>query len=433
MLGSGIDERRHPLYSEGKSSYNAVFVFLHQDLFVNSRSIIVTLVAGGMLAGCGGTQPPLSMPLQGLASQQSLPDRAYKVLHEFDVSPGDGAHPSAELINVKDTLYGTTPYGGSNGSGTVFSITKSGKETVLHSFGGSNDGAAPMARLLYVSGSLYGTTSSGGENGSGTVFNITPGGAEKVLHSFGNAYSYARNGGTLPLAGLIDVNGTLYGTTYYGGAHACNTAYFCGTVFSITTSGKYKVLHDFGATNNDGENPAAALLNVNGMLYGTTYWGGKGGSGTVFGINTAGKYHVLYSFGTNPNDGLNPTAALIHRRGILYGTTSGGIRGGNVFSVATDGTEKVIYSFSGSDGSQPLGGVIDLKGVLYGTTAMGGAKNVGTVFSVTTSGQETVLYSFRAGSGENPRAGLLQVGGTLYGTTYGSINETHGNVFSLTQ
>jgi uncharacterized repeat protein (TIGR03803 family) len=388
--------------------------------------------AVALLAGCGGAQPPLSPSPQGLALQQLLPAKPYDILHEFGVSPGDGTHPSAELINVKGTLYGTTPYGGSNGSGTVFSITTSGKETVLHSFGGSHDGAAPMARLLYIKGTLYGTTSSGGRNGSGTVFSITPVGVEKVLYSFDNAYSYARNGGTVPLAGLIDVNGTLYGTTYYGGAHGCNTAYFCGTVFSITMSGDHKVLHNFGATNNDGENPAAALVNVNGTLYGTTYWGGKGGSGTVFRISAAGKYHTVYSFGTNPNDGLNPTAALIDIRGTLYGTTSGGVRGGNVFSVATNGTEKVICSFSGSNGSQPLGGVIALKGVLYGTTAMGGAKNVGTVFSVTTSGEHTVLHSFRAGSGENPRAGVLAVGGTLYGTTYGNVRNSHGNVFSLT-
>jgi uncharacterized repeat protein (TIGR03803 family) len=389
--------------------------------------------AVALLAGCGGLQPPLNLSPQRSVQHQLSTAKAYNILHSFGNSAGDGTHPEADLINVNGTLYGTTFTGGSYRYGTVFSITPSGEETVLHNFGAPNDGANPTARLLNVNGTLYGTTRGGGTyNSAGTVFSITRSGTEKVLHSFTHAYSYPRNAGTYPLAGLINVNGTLYGTTYYGGgATACNNAHACGTVFSITTSGKFKVLHSFGR-GLDGQNPAAALLNVNGTLYGTTYYGGKIDLGTVFGISTTGKYQTVYSFGTNPNDSSNPTAALIDVQGTLYGTASGGLRNGNIFSITTDGTEKAIHSFGGSDGSRPLAALIDVKGVLYGTTSMGGAKNRGTVFSVTTSGQETVLHSFRAGGGENPQAGLLEVSGTLYGTTYGALGNNHGNVFSLT-
>jgi uncharacterized repeat protein (TIGR03803 family) len=364
-----------------------------------------------------------------MASQQSRPDKAYDILHEFGNSPGDGKNPVASLINVRGILYGTTLTGGSHLYGTVFSITKSGQETVLHSFGTPGDGVNPMARLLSVNGTLYGTTADGGKNDSGTVFSITRAGKEKVLYSFDSAYSYDRNDGTFPFAGLIDVDGVLYGTTYDGGSHCVTRA--CGTVFSITTRGKHNVLHNFGA-GTDGANPAAALVNVNGTLYGTTYYGGKGGYGTVFSITTAGKYHLLYSFGTNENDGGNPMSDLIDVQGTLYGTASGGGSGGAVFSVTADGTEKTTHNFGGRDGSGPLAGLIEVKGLLYGTTAMGGAKNRGTVFSVTTGGEEHVLHSFRAGGGVNPQAGLLEVGGTLYGTTYGARQSTHGNVFSLT-
>jgi uncharacterized repeat protein (TIGR03803 family) len=74
-----------------------------------------------------------------------------------------------------------------------------------------------------VSGTLYSTTDDGGAYDEGTVFSITTGGKEKVLHSFGQGTDASE-----PYAGLIEVSGTLYGTTSGGGVHAY------GTVFSIT-------------------------------------------------------------------------------------------------------------------------------------------------------------------------------------------------------
>jgi uncharacterized repeat protein (TIGR03803 family) len=44
------------------------------------------------------------------------------VLYRFANGP-DGAHPSAGVIDVNGTLYGTTVSGGDNGSGTIYSIT----------------------------------------------------------------------------------------------------------------------------------------------------------------------------------------------------------------------------------------------------------------------------------------------------------------------
>lgn len=87
-----------------------------------------------------------------------------------------GSKPSeAGLLAVGGTLYGTTSAGGANGKGgTVFSISPSGSESILHSFGQGTDGADPLAGLINVKGTLYGTTSSGGTSGDGTVFAITP-------------------------------------------------------------------------------------------------------------------------------------------------------------------------------------------------------------------------------------------------------------------
>ncbi len=98
-----------------------------------------------------------------------------QVLHSFGSTARDGAIPAAGLVNLNGTLYGTTDSGGAHRSGTVFSITRDGVETVLYSFGTvPGDGAYPLAGLTAVGATLYGTTSSGGANGRGTVFSITP-------------------------------------------------------------------------------------------------------------------------------------------------------------------------------------------------------------------------------------------------------------------
>jgi uncharacterized repeat protein (TIGR03803 family) len=159
-------------------------------------------------------------------------------------------------------------------------ITVGGRVKVLHSFGKGTDGKTPLAGLIEIKGTFYGATFYGGARGSfGTVFSITPGGMEKVLHSFGAD-------GINPGASLVDSNGTLYGTTVGGGT------YDDGTVFSVSTSGRTKVLHSFG-NGYDGQVPNGTLIDVNGTLYGTTLKGGSGcrgigGCGTVFALTTKG-------------------------------------------------------------------------------------------------------------------------------------------------
>jgi uncharacterized repeat protein (TIGR03803 family) len=307
------------------------------------------------------------------------------VLHSF-VGERRGNYPVAGLINVKDTLYGTTELGGENGHGTVFAITTAGKETVLHSFAGAKrDGADPYSgRLLNINGTLYGTTAAGGAHRKGTVFKITTSGTETVLHSFkGNP------DGDDPTGSLLNVNGTLYGTTYNGGTTGG------GTVFSITTSGTETVLHSFALFGSeDGYYPEAGLINVKGTLYGTTYSGGADFGGTVFSITTSGTEDLLYSFsGTDSGseDGAYPAAGLLNVNGTLYGTTNegGAPNGGTVFSITTSGKETVLHAFGNSvsqDGWSPYAGLINVKGKLYGTTYFGGDGNCfsgcGTVFSL---------------------------------------------------
>jgi uncharacterized repeat protein (TIGR03803 family) len=423
------------------------------------RHALTSFVAAAMLAGCGGSQPPIGTPGAMAQSAAQAYAKSFHVLYRF-AGGHDGAGPAGALIDVNGTLYGATSSGGGHpecgyggGCGTVYSMSTAGPEKVLHRFASGSDGWDPFAGLIDASGTLYGTTRYGGGSGCvesfgcGTVYTISPSGKEKILYAFG---SYAN--GSQPFASLIDVKGTLYGTTWHGGAS--NN----GTVFSLAKDGVETVLHSFGGAP-DGALPYAGLIEIKGRLYGTTWGGGSGcsgGCGTVFSITTSGSEKVLYSFGGG-SDGSFPNAGLTAINGVMYGTTSPFLccnhstGWGTVYSVSTSGHEHVLHNFGhGSDGAQPTAELISVKGTLYGTTRRGGSASgcgagssgypggCGTVFSITTTGTEKVLHSFTGGTdGELPGA-LIYVDGTFYGTTgaggrphCGRYHSGCGTVFAL--
>jgi|HubBroStandDraft_6_1064221.scaffolds.fasta_scaffold78011_2 uncharacterized repeat protein (TIGR03803 family) len=384
-----------------------------------------------ILSGCSATQTPAVTPAT-LRADRVAPASSFNVLYRF--RRAQGAWPQASLIDVNGTLYGTTSLGGALRKGTVYTVTTTGTEKVLYSFAGSPDGSAPIANLVNVKGTLYGTTFSGGAGcgfGCGTVYSISPSGLEKVLYRFA-AYS----DGAFPTSHLLNVKGTLYGATVGGGGLGCKPSFGCGgTVYSISTTGVETVLYRF-AGGSDGMYPVGDLINVNGTLYGTTaYGGGSGcvgglGCGTVYTITTAGVEKVIYRF-AGGSDGWHPEAGLIDVNGTLYGTTDyGGIYSlcgggcGTVFSISTSGNEHVLYRFGDSpDGAEPRTALINVKGTLYGATFEGGGsgclenRGCGTVYSLSTNGTETVVHSFGAtNDGGNPAAALFEMKGSLYGT-----------------
>ena len=403
------------------------------------------LSASCMLKLIDGKRPLLAIVLGLLAvGVQSAEAQTETVLYSFGSQVGDGSNPYAGLtLDTKGNLFGTTFQGGANGYfyGTIFEVTAARAEKVLHSFGNpGGDGQYPVAGLtLDTKGNLYGTTSGGGSGrydlGVGTVFEVTAAGAEKVLYSFGS--QPGDGDGSTPQGGLIlDSKGNLYGTTLRGGA------YGGGTVFEVTAAGAEKVLYSFYSQPGDGFGPYAGLaLDINGNLYGTTFYGGAYGSGTVFEVTAAGTEKVLYSFGSSAGDGNTPSASVIFdTKGDLYGTTryGGAYKGGTVFELTAAGAEKVLHSFGSQagDGNTPVAALIlDRKGNLYGTTWQGGAYNQGTVFELTAAGEEKVLYSFGSQSGDGlvPGAGLtFDKMGNLYGTTYYGGAYGNGTVFLVT-
>ena len=340
-----------------------------------------TKSVGCMLLGATALLLPLAAYAQTLTT-----------LHSFTGEP-DGDGPVGALIDGGGTLYGTTFTGGTHGAGTGFTIDPTtGAETVLHSFTGGGAGLYPEAALLNVSGRLYGTAAKGGTYDAGTVFAVNPAtGAVKLVYSFAGG-----SDGQDPDAALIMVGGMLYGTTSGGGGATACDGEGCGTVFSVNPiTGAETVLHAFTG-KPDGASPQAALLDVGGTLYGTSNIGGTYAKGTVFTVDPAtGAEHVLYSFAGGANGDGGYPLAIIDVGGTLFGTTyiggTGGSGNGTVFAVnRMTGVETVLHSFSGgSDGDYPDAGLLRVGGTLYGTTLQGGSDDAscgstgcGTVFSL---------------------------------------------------
>lgn len=415
------------------------------------------------------------------------------VLYSFDAPSGDGSSVLGDLIrDSQGNLFGTTSGGGANGDGTVFEVSPpSGAqgawtETILYSFGASNsgDGLQPHAGLVMdTQGNLYGVTSGGGTWASGTVFKLAPPAAPQTAWTETTLWTFGDGGpadGIDPEGGLVlDSQGSLYGTTFFGGA------YSGGAIFALTppatgqTAWTESILYSFGTNggNDGGESSAAMIQDSQGNFYGTTQYGGSLGGGTVFKLAppTASQISwtetVLYSFGTNGlMDGYTPWAGLVQdAQGNLFGTTrfNGGLYNyGTVFKLAppaageSDWTESIIHAFEGyatGDGDMPgslgpwrNGLVVDSQGNLYGTTPEGGSysgqcgssNGGGIVYKLSapsgaqTTWTETILYGFLGSTGIpdacNSATGLTwDSDGNLYGASLNGGSNGSGTIFKI--
>jgi len=199
----------------------------------------------------------------------------------FSFSFVNGTSPQTGVIlDPAGNLYGSTS-GGGNGEGVIFELSPSGSgwtDTTLYAFHDGLDGGTPDGGLVLDSaGNLYGTTFTGGSDGRGVVYQLSPSNGSwsiTTLHSF----TGGEQGGTIFASLTFDPAGNLYGVTTNAGLNGT------GNVFELTPSNggwTYTDLYDFPAS---GGNPYGTLLWNNGTLYGTTLYGGMDGLGTVFAV-----------------------------------------------------------------------------------------------------------------------------------------------------
>ena len=337
----------------------------------------------------GGGQgcPSIAFDGCGTVFELSKGSSGYAVSFLYRFRGGkDGAHPLGTLYRAADgTLFGTTSEGGSRRNGTVFKLKPEGsgyQETVLYRFLGGKDGAHPYGGLVATGdGALLGTTRNGGVHNYGTIFSLTPsasGYTKSTIHQF-TAYD-----GYYPEATLrAGDDGAYYGTTFGG----------WGNVFRLEPSGgsyNLTVLYTF-RNHPDGANPyGGVVIGPNGTIYGTTKFGGKHNLGTVFKLKPDGSRYdesvILQFYGGN---GATPASGLVLERGLLFGTTQtgGAFNHGLVFRLrVVDGVyaQDVLHTFSGQpDGDEPMSEPMIEGGTLLGTTSQGGLFEGGTIYSVT--------------------------------------------------
>ncbi len=340
----------------------------------------------------------------------SMPGTAEAVLHQFADSTADGGFPYASLVEGSDlNLYGTTGSGGSHFGGTIFRSTLGGQVATLYNFPAGSYPQAPL--MQYSNGIFYGTTEAGGTNAVGDVFRLTASGPSVAVE-----YSFTGStDGAEPVAGLVKgVDTNLYGTALYGGTNDF------GSVFKVTSAGKFTGLYSFTG-GDDGAYPLAGVIQgSDGNFYGATVEAGAYGFGTVYKLSSSGTFTTLYAF--DYTNGANPEASLVQGAdGALYGTaTSGGPGGyGTVFRVTTNGQLTTLAAFNSTNGGFPTAELAQgTDGNLYGTTSANGMGGWGTAFKVTTNGSLQTLLWFDGLNGATPYSGLVQASdGRFYGAT----------------
>jgi uncharacterized repeat protein (TIGR03803 family) len=362
---------------------------------------------------------------------------SFEVLHTFTGGP-DGAGPSSALIQASDgNFYGTTSTRGAFGLGTIFKIAPDGTFSTLHDFTESEGTSSSVALVVGRDGNFYGTGRGGerssaetsfgfrakGGAGFGTVFQMTPAGAVTVVHAFTGG-----SDGANPAHSLIQgSDGNFYGTTDGKDGRS--------SVFRMTESGDVITLHSFTFVP-DGA-PNSLIQAADGNFYGTTLTGTgpfRSGlrSGTVFRLTPSGAFTVLHSFSSSSPvpEGTGPASLIQATDGNFYGTTIGGgaFGLGTIFKMTAAGALTTLHAFSSADGAFPAAALIQASdGNFYGTTDGGGASGLGTIFKMTPNGMFTTLYSPRVTNGSF--AALIQARDEqLYGTRVGDVVRGNADV-----
>ncbi len=314
---------------------------------------------GTTLVGGNGTGPDCGVDACGTVFRLTPPAQGQTVwtkttIYNFQ-DGADGAQPAARLVmDSSGALLGTTILGGPDAHcscGTVFRLTApmggpvagagAWTETTLHAFERRGDGTNPENALLAgPNGSYFGVTFLGGtddfdcvSSGCGTVFQLLPpvgdqtAWQEQVIHRFRRSKD-----GAFPLGDLIaDDSGDLFGTTSAGGGAPDNG----GTVFRLAppqngaTLWRETVLHAFGFGHDADVPEAGVVFGPGGALLGTTFQGGRAGSGgAIFSLappsggTGAWTERLLYDFPAKRAGG-QPMAALLQGpHHVFYGTSS---------------------------------------------------------------------------------------------------------------
>ncbi|HEY5907639.1 MAG TPA: choice-of-anchor tandem repeat GloVer-containing protein, partial [Vicinamibacteria bacterium] len=365
----------------------------------------------------------------------------YQLLYRFEPGP---VGPVGRLAEAPDgSLFGMTYRGGRFGTGTVFALRPSTSAPwsaeVVHDFKVGPEGGFPWGSLtLGRDGNFYGLTTTNqfpSPNASGgTVFRMTPSGDFSLLHTFTSP-----GDGIMPVWRLLEASdGNFYGST-------CHAAY--STVFRVTPTGSFTALYrlfvrppsyPFGL----GVCPVTELWEgPDGFLYGQATYAGPytpvtNGGGTLFRIDPRDsppqRFALLHAF-SGP-DGAQPVGGLVPGPGgALYGSAyeAGPFGKGLIFRTEPTGGVTTVHAFEGPDGAHPYGSLFPAADGSLYGTASEGGTGFGTLFKIDAAGQFSRLHAFGGADGQAPIELMQARDGKIYGVTYRGGPGIGGTAFRL--
>jgi uncharacterized repeat protein (TIGR03803 family) len=364
-------------------------------------------------------------------------DTEFSVLYTFNVAnAATGASPSGSQPDTRPVLgrdhaiYGMTYTGGANGTGVIYRYDRHSHEyTVLHTFealdanGTNEDGANPGVALTRGPDDVfYGMASFGGKYGTGTVFRITSSGEFTLLHTFsGLDLNLHNSDGANPLRAIVVGNdGSLYGTTRLGGEYTCGPKESgCGVAWVMTQWGSFSVLHQF----KPDEGHAASLLEArDGYFYGCAVFPFAGaGSGILYRMTPSGKhFEVLYRFTPVDADGNNPEGADCYEP--LVETEPGVFYGAATYGGPN--ANGVIFRYW-----LEKGGDLDVVHAFSATNAIGGNWDGAMTEARLNQGRDGWLYSTASFGGQFGSGTVFRLRGdgqyqVLH--TFSGVNPTTG-------
>lgn len=272
----------------------------------------------------------------------------------YDLGRDVGAYSEGPLLQATDGhLYGTTSQ-----ESTIFKVSLSG--TLLATYTSCGVGCPFNDGLIQATnGSFYGTAENGGSAGIGTVFGMTESLTGTIVYNIGSAPGQGCN----PFAGVTEgTDGFLYSATFESN---CTSD---GTLFRVTTSGSYSLLHAFTGSP-DGSGPLSSpLQHTNGNFYGTTDHGGAYNSGSIYRLDMRLRPFVTFVL---PTGKVGQTVQILGQG--LTGTTKVTFNGTDAvsFKVVSDTFLTAVVPAGAT-----TGGVV--------VTTPGGALNSNKNFTIST-------------------------------------------------
>jgi uncharacterized repeat protein (TIGR03803 family) len=318
----------------------------------------------------------------------------------------------------------------------LFSISASAATiTTEAAFSGSNGAVPTNGNLFYSAQTFYGATFGGGDDDKGVIFQISAASSTDAV----TIHSFTGTDGSHPNGSLVaDAQGNLYGTTSRGGATDQGTVFKLSKPQAAGSPWSLAVLHSFDGT--DGAHPSAGVTRgPDGLFYGVTYDGGTvpcgafvfhpEGCGTVFKVSATGAFTLVHTFAGFPFEGAGPQTNLaIDPKGVVIGTTNKPTNpgdGGSMFAISPSGAlTNVTEFFPKALQGYPVGNIVrDADGNVYGMTQLAGGISSpvqGTgIWEVTAMTHKQVLLKIL--EGQVSKSGVTRDNaGNLYGTTTGS-------------